>query len=88
MMLPQHDAYDIRITEISVMPKGQPLFSELTTRIRINDEAAGEYVKVSQEGGHTSEQKWVLIDPKEWPAIRDAIEFMTQQCRGEARHED
>ena len=47
MNLPQHDGYDIRITEISVMPKGQPLFSELTTHIRIEDEAAGEYVKVS-----------------------------------------
>lgn len=53
MTLPRHDRYDIRITEICVMPKGQPVFSELTTRISIDDEAAGEFVKVTQEGGHT-----------------------------------
>lgn len=81
MTLPQHDRYDIRITEICVMPKGQPVFSELTTRISISDEAAGEFVKVTQEGGHTDVAKYITIDAKEWPAIRDAIQFMVDECR-------
>jgi len=75
------DKYDVRITQIAVMPKLQPVFSEMTTLIAIDDEAAGEFVKVTQEGGHIKVAKSITIDTDEWPVIRDAIEFMVGQCR-------
>ena len=75
------ETHDVRIIELIVIPKGQPTFSEMATRISIDDEAAGEFVKVSQEGGHTDVAKWIVIDPSEWPVIRDAIQFMFDQCK-------
>jgi hypothetical protein len=75
------ETHDVRVVEIAVMQKGQPLFSELTTRISLDDEAAGEFVKVMQEGGHTDIAKWIAIEPSEWPTLRDAIEYMVGQCR-------
>lgn len=81
-MLPQStDEYDVRVTQIAVMPKGGQLFSETVTLISIDDEAAGEFVKVTQDGGHTDMSKWITIDVKEWPVLCDAIEFMVGQCR-------
>ncbi len=60
---------------------GQPVFSEQTTRIEIEDESPGEFVKVSQEGGHTDIAKWITVEPSEWPVLRDAIQFMVDQCK-------
>ncbi len=62
---------------------GQPVFSEQTTRIEIEDESAGEFVKVSQERGHTDIAKWITIYPSEWPTLRESIDYMTGQCRSE-----
>lgn len=43
--------YEARTLKIVVLPKGEPIFSELATQIEVMDEAAGEFVKVSQMGG-------------------------------------
>lgn len=77
------DKYSVRLVEIAVAPVGQPLFSELTTRISIDDEAGGEFVRVTQEGGHTNISKCIAIDQEEWPVLRDAIEYMIGECRSE-----
>lgn len=77
------DRHDVRIIKIAVCPKGEPVFSEQTTSISIDDEAAGEYVKVMQEGGHTDIAKWIAVDPDEWVTLRDSIDFMIDQCRSE-----
>lgn len=81
IVLPSSENYATRITRVSVLPHNEPIFSEKTTHIEIEDEAAGEFVKVSQEGGHTDVAKWIVIDPSEWPVIRDAIQFMFDQCK-------
>ena len=83
-MIPSgNDKYSVRIVEIAVAPVGQPLFSEMATRISIDDEAAGEFVKVTQERGHTDYAKSITIDSDEWPVLRDAIEYMIGECRSE-----
>lgn len=71
--------YEIRTVGLLVVPKDEPMFSEYATEIKITDEAAGEFVEVSQ-GGHTDLGK-VCISPEEWLALRDAIDQMVQQCR-------
>ena len=82
--LPSSEKYITRITRVSVLPRNEPVFSERTTHIEIDDEAAGEYVKISQEGGHTDIAKWITIEPSEWPVLRDAIQFMVDECKFEA----
>ncbi len=81
IVLPSSANYETRITRVSVLPHNEPVFSERTTHIEIDDEAAGEFVKVSQEGGHTDIAKWITVEPSEWPVLRDAIQFMVDQCK-------
>jgi hypothetical protein len=63
--------YIMRTTQITVLPEGEPTFSEMATHIEIVDEAAGEFLEISQNEG-----KCLKIDPEEWPKIRDAIDLM------------
>ena len=74
------DELEVRVVEIAVVPCGEPLASETATRIAI-EPGTTEMVKVSQEGGHTDIAKWILIDPAEWPTVRDAIAYMVDQCK-------
>lgn len=72
-----------RVTQIVVLPEGEPIFSAYATTIAIEDEAAGEYVAVRTNldfGSGTSDQE-IRIDPQEWPIIRDAIEDMMGEIR-------
>jgi hypothetical protein len=50
------------------------VFGETTTYIEICDEAAGEYLEVSQ-----SCHGKIMIDPDEWPYIRKAIDVMMDE---------
>lgn len=70
---------ETRITSLIVLPEGEPIFSERATIVRIEDEAGGEYIVVSQDSipGRGN----VAINPEEWPDIRDAIERMMKECR-------
>lgn len=71
--------YETRTIAINVCPKGQPLFSEMTTEVRIVDQATGEYVEVEQTGS-TGLGK-IAINSEEWPALRSAIDQMIAECR-------
>jgi len=67
--------YETRTTKMIVGVKGEQLFHCSTTEIEIIDEAAGEFLEVSQEGGK------LRFDPEEWPHVRAAIEKMFKLCR-------
>ena len=71
--------YETRVTSVIVAPAGDPTFSEMATTVTITDEAAGEYVEVSQEGRENLGK--IAIDSIEWPAIRAAIDRMIAECR-------
>jgi hypothetical protein len=62
--------YILRPIAWCVAPEKEPQFSEMATIVTLEDEAAGEFVKVEQP----SQSGAIRIDPQEWPAIRDAIE--------------
>jgi hypothetical protein len=66
---------EVRPLALIVLPQGEPIFHERATRIEIEDEAAGEYVVLRQQGGK------IRIDPVEWPKLRAAINRMIRQCR-------
>ena len=67
--------YEHRVIAIVVNRPGEPLFSECATRVELSDEAAGEFVLVSQDEGR------LRICKEEWPALREAIETMIAGCR-------
>jgi len=72
--------YEIRATKLVVAPKGEEVYSEMCTFVELTDEAAGEFVMVSQSG--RTDLGKIAISPEEWPALKDAINRMILQCRG------
>jgi hypothetical protein len=69
--------YESRITKKVVAMKGKAIYDESATMIEIDDEAAGEYIAISQADAT------VKIDGDEWPAIRAAIDEMVADLRDE-----
>lgn len=69
--------YETRAIKVIVGPVGEPIFDERVTFVEIDDEATGEFVRVTQ----SSEHKGIALSPDEWPTIRDAIESMVKKCR-------
>jgi hypothetical protein len=67
--------YKARIKCVAVVPDGEPMFSEMATMVSIEDEAAGEFVEVSQIGRDLGK---IAINPEEWPALRAAINRMVK----------
>lgn len=71
--------YKIRTTQIMVHPADDDsTLSEMATTVSIDDEGGGEYVKAEQVTTGA-----ILINPDEWPAIREAIDRMVSECRSE-----
>jgi hypothetical protein len=72
--------YTTRTTQISIMPLDEPIFSEVCTRITIEDEGAGEFISVQQLKSRGHDQQ-ITIDPDEWPVLMAAIERMVGECK-------
>ncbi len=70
--------FEIRPLALVVTAEGDAIFSETSTRVEIDDEAAGEFVTVVQSN---RTEAGIAIDPSEWPTIRDAIDQMIDNCR-------
>lgn len=64
---------------MTVVPEGEPIFSELATRIEIADEADGEFVTITQSG--LVDFGKIAISPHEWPRMRAAINKMIAECK-------
>lgn len=65
--------YTTRCTAITVLPEGEKVFSEMATEISIVDEGGGEFIEITQTH---SDCGTIRVDPKEWPAIRSAVNRM------------
>ena len=67
---------------MTVLPAGEPIFSEKATVISIEDEAAGEYIKITQQTDATFESnQTVSFDPEEWEEVKDVIDQMFGEIR-------
>ena len=65
----------VRITSaMTVLPEGESVFSEMSTKIEIDDEAGGAFLVVSQVWGAGNGS--IRLTSEEWPAVRGAIEAM------------
>ena len=76
---------ETRTTQITVLPEGEPIFSQLAYSITIEDEAAGEYVLVRSANQKDGSEVELWIGPDEWPTLRDAIDRMIAECRPNSR---
>jgi len=65
--------YITRITQMTIVPEGEHIFSEMATVISIDDEASGEYLTIEQP---CREKASIAINPEEWETIKAAIEQM------------
>jgi len=75
LMKSEKPKYESRVIAVIVNKTDEPIFSETATKIEIDDEAAGEYLNITQDGG------CVKITPEEWPEIKSQIDKMILQCR-------
>ena len=71
--------YETRTIKVSVAPKGEPIFHNGVTSIEIVDEAAGEFLEVTQ--CNDSNEGKISIEKSEWPTLRAAIDQMIRECR-------
>lgn len=71
--------FKTRVLTIAHLPAGEAIFSEYATTISIDDEAAGEFVVVKQQGDDL-EPGTIKIDRYEWPTLRRAINRMIREC--------
>ena len=72
--------YITRTIKWAIMPKNEPIFSDRTTEIEIEDEGGGEFVVISQnQEGYGK----VAFDAGEWPFIRAAIDLAVKSCSKE-----
>ena len=62
----------------TIIPDGGPLFDESATEIEIVDEAAGEFVEISQSMEGYGK---IGIEPSDWPTLRAAIDAAVKQCK-------
>jgi hypothetical protein len=67
--------YTTRTTQITVLPAGDPIFSEMATHISIEDEGEGEFLVLDQDKGK------IAITPEEWPELKGAIEVLLSLIR-------
>ena len=69
--------YVEKIITVMVKPIDAPIFDERGTIITIVDEAAGEFLEITQN----TDEKTVRIDREEWPMIRAAIDKMVNSLK-------
>ena len=48
--------------------------SEYATNIEVEDEGAGEFLRLTQPFAPTESNPGIAITPEEWPTLRNAIE--------------
>jgi hypothetical protein len=72
--------YETRTLKIAVCVKGEPIFHEGVTEIEIVDEAANEFLKITQSPDD-AEPGVIKIDPHEWPMLKAGIDKMIKECR-------
>ena len=67
---------------MTVLPAGEPIFSERATIITIEDEAAGEYLRITQQNcSDKLVEQSVAFDPEEWDEVKDVIDQMFGEIR-------
>lgn len=62
----------------AVVAPDAAIFDEAGYTVSIEDEAAGEFVRVTDHGDNA--MKGMAIDPSDWPVLKDAITHAASLC--------
>lgn len=74
--------YTSRITQITVLPVGEPIFSDKATVVSLDDESGGEFITVKQQMDYSSERdQTVAFDPDEWEEVKGVIDQMFKDIK-------
>ena len=74
--------YTSRITQITVLPVGEPIFSERATVVSLDDESGGEFITVKQQMDTTAEMnQTVAFEPEEWEEVKGVIDQMLKDIK-------
>ena len=73
--------YRSHLAGIIVSPEGEPIYSEMSTHVGLDDEGAGAFVTVMQPNCRAG-REGIAFDATEWPEIRKAIETMLGVAQG------
>jgi hypothetical protein len=65
-------------SKITVLPEGEPIFSQLATEISIVDEAAGPFIEMRQFPDD-GEEKYLRFEIDEWSYITKAVGKLIQE---------
>jgi len=72
--------YKVLKTQVTVLPTGHPIFSELATTFTLVDEAGGPFVEIEQHDDDP--RKGVIrVDFEEWNHYRMAIDILQASAR-------
>jgi hypothetical protein len=69
-----------RITKLTVLPPGEPIFCERATNVEIVDEAAGEFLELTQSGDDFGK---IRFDVDEWPHIKAAVDRLIVEMKND-----
>jgi hypothetical protein len=72
--------YETRILKVAVMDEKQSIFDDGVTFVEIADDAAGEFVVLTQNEP-TGDKRTISIGAMEWPEVRKAIDDMVERCK-------
>ena len=70
-----------RTTKMTVLPEGEPLYSEQATTIEIIDDPAGPFLAIHQDFDDPAYSGKTIITPEDWPTIRATIETMLKEIQ-------
>ena len=74
--------YTSRITQMTILPVGEPIFSDKAILISIEDEAGGEYIQIKQQMDIPSDaDQTVAFDPEEWEEVKGVIDQMFKDIK-------
>lgn len=75
--------YETRLTRLVVCPVGEKLFCEMATEISIEDEAAGEYIKITQCHSDSKNGTVLLSPGDDLELVVAAIQRLAADCRSD-----
>lgn len=72
--------YLTRVTRYTIAPQGEPLFAERAIQVELDDEAAGEYIKITTQFDDAENQQ-VSLDIAEWPHVEAAVRKLIKESK-------
>ena len=66
-----------RITQITVLPEGEPIFSDRAFNVTLADEAAGEFLRVTS----LMDEGNITVEYEEWEMLRFVIDKMFDEIK-------